>query len=180
MISSIFPKSARLWRARSPRPLNRFQKTIPFLVCTLRELSIALCFATRSWVWRYDPSRWKPEIFGFWHAPAYASLRSASEGSDVASGWCAQRKSWIQFASTIRHGIHTTSNVRRPPQSARQNAAGSQWVGSQSVQPLVTRMLNTMPVEIELFLSVLWPRSHFIVYADSEENLDPPRYSAMM
>jgi hypothetical protein len=61
-----------------------------------------------------------------------ASLRSASEGSDVASGWCVQRKSWIQFASTIRHGIHTTSNVRRPPQSARQNAAGSQWVISPS------------------------------------------------
>ena len=58
-----FPKSYQLWEARSSWLLTRFQKIITFLICTLRDLSIALCFATWFWGWTYDPNRWILHFF---------------------------------------------------------------------------------------------------------------------
>ena len=49
----------RVWRARSPRLLGRFQKVWAFLLRTRRELSIALCFGS---IWGDSMvgwSRWK-------------------------------------------------------------------------------------------------------------------------
>ena len=56
----------QLWTARSPWLLNRFQKVLAVLICTLSELSIALCFVVVRKKLVFHFSRWKIEILRFW------------------------------------------------------------------------------------------------------------------
>ena len=65
---SIF---SQLWEARSSRSLDRFFFGWFFLISTLRDLLIALCFASQLWGHGGDLSRWISEKSIFWLSHPY-------------------------------------------------------------------------------------------------------------
>ena len=84
----IFSKSSQLWEARSRRLLNRFQKINIFLLATLRDTSIALCFGSIFVDSRVDSSPRKLEFSDFdIHRPTFGASKKRSPP-------------WLRFLST--------------------------------------------------------------------------------